>query len=156
MSNPVVIAAIVGTVGALVGGVIIALVNTFTTRDKYKAEVEHEEASAADLIQKASRATVADVISRLDEMEAELIAERKRSAHLQARVSSLEHNDVSNQAWIKNLEALHEKLQKEHRALLQQHNDLQRQYNSLEKEYMILSRTVEQSSSPDLRPAKDE
>ena len=150
------IAALIGALGLVLSGVILALVNVLTTREKYEVEVEHTEASAADLIQKAAHGSLMDMTKRLDTMEKELAQEKKHNTRLSARISSLEHNESENQTWIKSLEQLHEKLQRDHRDLQKQHNELQEKHNELQEKYNELSDTVEHSSRPDLGPAKDD
>ena len=92
----------------MISGVAIAFISVYFNR-----------AGMAHKITQASGFIVDEYEKRMDRMEADMVRmgadldrSQRRENQLSARVSSLEHNDRENQAWIKSLETKHEALLK--------------------------------------------
>jgi len=132
--------SIPASVMVVISGFLMAILGAYFSRKQTAATV-------ADKITLAAGRSLDRSAQRMDVLESEAARTKRDNAKLAARVSSLEHNEIENQKWIKSLEGMHERLQADHR-------NLKRQYDELLERYRRLKDQVEHGSSPHLTAGK--
>ena len=124
-------------------GIIIVLIGVYFSRKKTAAEAVDKITLSYDRLFDKYDERVKVLEKDLARMRQENDIERFKNSKLSSRISSLEHNDTANQAWIRSLETKHETLQQKMR-------DWSRGIE------ILIAQIERHDSRPDWTPAKDE